>query len=63
MFQGYKTWIGLVLTVLGTAGVFEKTGVSQEEVSQIIDVLVQLSGLVITAYGNYDAHKRLKEIQ
>ena len=59
--QGYKTWAGLVLTLLGTLGAFDALGVTQESVSQIIDVAVQLVGLLIAAYGNYDAHRRLAE--
>jgi hypothetical protein len=63
MLQGYKTWIGLIMTILGTLGLFEKLGVSQDQVSKIIDAGMQLFGLVYAAYGNWDAHRRLKELQ
>lgn len=63
MFQGYKTWVGLVLATLGAVGVFEKSGIEQEQASQIIDGFVQLAGLLIAAYGNWDAHRRLTQNQ
>ena len=61
--QGYKTWIGLILTMLGVFGVFEKIGISKDQINQILDGAVQLVGLIVTAYGNYDAHKRLQKLQ
>ena len=62
MLQGYKTWIGIVITLLGTLGVLENLGVTGEQVSNIADVVFQLIGLLVAAYGNYDAHKRLEEV-
>lgn len=59
--QGYKTWVGLVTTFLGFIGFYEKTGIVPEQVSQIADSTIQLIGLVIAAYGNYDAHKRINK--
>lgn len=63
MLQGYKTWIGLVLTILGAVGIFGKIGITQEEVSQIIDVAMQLAGLVLASYGNFKAHQKIKELE
>ena len=61
--QGYKTYFGIVLTLLGTLGVFEKFGVSQEQVTQFMDLAIQLIGAGIALYGNYDAHRRLNNSQ
>lgn len=63
MLQGYKTWIGLVLTILGAVGIFEKLGVTKEEVSQIIDTVMQLVGLVLASYGNYKSHQKISELE
>ena len=59
MLQGYKTYIGLIITLLGVIGFYEKTGISSEQAGQILDSLFQIVGLLISAYGNYDVHKRL----
>jgi hypothetical protein len=59
MLQGYKTWIGIVLTLLGFTGVYEY--VTQDQVAQLLDLASQIIGLGLFIYGNYDAHKRLKE--
>jgi hypothetical protein len=61
MLEGYKAWIGIVLTVVGTFGVYEKLGISSEQATEIIETAFQFIGLLLTAYGNYDVHKRLKE--
>jgi len=63
MLQGYRTWIGLVLTILGAVGIFKKIGVTQEEVAQIVDAVIQLAGLVLAAYGNYKSHQKIKELE
>ena len=59
MLQGSKTWIGIAITFLGVVGFYEKTGISSEQAGQILDSLFQIVGLLISAYGNYDVHKRL----
>lgn len=61
MLQGYKTWIGLVLTLLGFTGVYKY--VTEEQVAQLLDLASQIIGLALAIYGNYEAHKRLKELE
>ena len=63
MLQGYRTWIGLAITLIGSLGVLDKIGMTGNEAGQLADVVFQLAGLVIAAYGNYQAHKRLEAAQ
>lgn len=63
MLQGYKTWIGLVITILGAIGVFAKLGLTEDEVAKIIDAIVQLAGLILVAYGNYKSHQKINELK
>lgn len=63
MTEGYRTWAGLLLAILGVVGVFEKLGITQNEVSVILDAAMQLIGLVWASYGNYKAHQKIKELQ
>lgn len=58
---GYKTWIGLILTTLGALGLYENSGIAKEQVAEILDSVSTLAGLVLAAYGNWNAHKRLQE--
>lgn len=55
---GYRTWLGLAITIIGTFGLYEKLGLSKDDVSQIVDTAVTLAGLILAAYGNYQAHKK-----
>lgn len=59
--QGYKTWTGLIITVLGSLGIGNLFG--SENVAAIVDTTAQLVGLLIAAYGNYKAHKKIKELK
>jgi cadmium resistance protein CadD (predicted permease) len=61
MLQGYKTWIGLALTLLGFTGAYKY--VTQEQVAQMLALISQVIGLAIAVYGNYDAHRRLNELK
>ena len=59
--QGYRTWIGLGITFIGALGLLDKIGMTDAEAGQLADVAMQLVGLLLAAYGNYQAHKRLEE--
>lgn len=59
--QGYKTWTGLIITVLGALGIGNLFG--SENVAAIVDTVAQLVGLILAAYGNYKAHQKIKELQ
>jgi len=52
--RGYKTIIGIILTILGLFGYGEL--ISSDQVAQGIDLITQLVGLALTVYGNYKAH-------
>ncbi len=61
ILQGYKTWIGLVMTILGFVGVFKF--VTQEQVAQLFDLIFQIAGLVVAIYGNHKSHQRIGELK
>ena len=50
-----------MLTLLGFTGVYKY--VTQDQIARLLDLASQIVGLGIAIYGNYDAHKRLKELE
>ena len=58
--QGYKTWVGLLLTLLGAFGWGDL--VSDGQVTQTIDAVTQLAGIFLAVYGNYKAHREIKSL-
>lgn len=60
MLTGYRVYIGLLLSVLGSFGVFEKAGVTQEEAAKAVDVLVTLIGFGVATYFNWVNHKKMR---
>lgn len=53
--KGYKTYTGIIVSFLGLIGVakyFDNT-----ELAQLIDLLLQLGGLIFAMYGRYKASK------
>jgi len=59
--EGYRTWTGIVVMIIGWFGLgeyFDKT-----QVGQAIDVLTQFIGIVVAIYGNYKAHQKIKELK
>jgi hypothetical protein len=59
--QGYKTWTGLIVTLLGYAGLAQYFG-GVDEATKFVDSLLQLIGMVIAIYGNYKSHQRIAEL-
>lgn len=59
MLQGYKTWVGIAVMILGLSGLSKY--VTPEQWQIFSNSLIDLIGLAITAYGNWDAHRRLRE--
>lgn len=59
MLSGYKTWIGIVITIVGMTGISKF--VTSDQLNEIVDLVAKLVGIGIAIYGNWDAHKRLKE--
>jgi len=60
LLEGRKTWIGLVLIVLGFVGLPEIT--SEAQLNQLIELTSQLAGILIAIYGNYKSHKKIGEL-
>jgi TRAP-type C4-dicarboxylate transport system permease small subunit len=55
--DGKRTWIGLAITVAGIFGVSKY--ISSEELTNILNVVFTLLGLIVTAYGNYKAQTKI----
>ncbi len=53
VLSGKKTYIGLIITLLGTTQVSRY--VTSEEIGKIIDLCMQLGGLLYAAYGRWKA--------
>lgn len=61
MMEGYKTWTGIVLTLLGFLGVGEIVG--QENLTDLINTLAQVVGLIVACYGNYKSHQKIEKLK
>jgi hypothetical protein len=61
MLQGYKTYLGILITVIGVTGLSKY--VTGDQISQIADAVEKIAGIALAIYGNYDAHRRLQELQ
>lgn len=57
MLDGYKTWLGIGLTVLG----FFHLGylVNADQLGNLINAVLQIVGLITAIYGNYKAHQKI----
>jgi hypothetical protein len=55
--EGYKSWTGLVIIVLGFLGL--GTIATQDQIGTLIDLGTQFVGICITIYGVWDKQKRL----
>lgn len=61
MLEGYKTWIGLAVTVLGMFGLgYLVTGA---QLADVVDAVLKIAGVAIAVYGNYQAHKKIAELK
>ena len=58
--QGYKTYVGLIMIILGWFGVGD--WITESQVGEITNVVVQLVGMVIALYGNYRSHHEIKAL-
>jgi len=59
--NGYKTWVGLIITVLGMLGLGDL--VNNEQLTTLINAILQIVGIVIAVYGNYKAHQKIAELE
>lgn len=57
MLDGYKTWIGIAITVLGWLGWGDLINAGQ--LTDIFNLTTQLVGILVTVYGNYRAHQTI----
>ena len=57
--EGKKTYIALAIAVLGMMGVTQEV-IDQDGLTQIVDGVLQLIGLLGAVYGRYDASRRHK---
>jgi len=61
MFTGYKTYIGLVISILGLFGLGDL--ITADQLGQVIDLVLQLVGTLIAIYGNFKAHKKIDKLE
>ena len=58
--QGYKTWTGIALAVLGLLGWGDL--ISSDQTAELTNLVTQLVGLVLAVVGNYKAHREIKSL-
>ena len=59
--KGYKCWTGLAITVIGVTGL---SGIiAPEQFEELISAIFKIVGILVAVYGNYDAHRRLKDAE
>lgn len=56
MLSGYKTYIGLAITLLGALGLGSL--ISEEEAGKAVNLIIELVGLGIAIYGRIKAVKK-----
>lgn len=59
--EGYKTWIGLIVTVMGMLGLGYL--VSADQIAQFIDLILKVVGIAMAVYGNYKAHQKIAQLK
>ena len=59
--EGRKTWLGIILIVLGWLGWGDL--ISSEQLGQVFDLTTQLIGIVMSVYGNYHSHKKIDSLE
>lgn len=60
MLQGSRTWLGILLTVLGLLGWGDL--VSSDQVAELTNGITQLVGIALAVFGNYKAHREIKSL-
>lgn len=59
--DGKRTWIGLIVTVAGMTGMGKYIG--GESLSQLLDLIFQVAGIVIATYGNFKAQNKIVDLR
>lgn len=57
--EGARTYIGIIVTILGTIGIAEKVG-GTEQLNGLVDAIFQVIGIVLSLYGNYKSHQKIE---
>lgn len=61
MLDGYKTWIGIIITVLGAIGLGYL--ITATQLGDLIDAVLKIVGIAITVYGNFKAHQTIAALK
>lgn len=61
MLNGYKTYIGLALTILGVCGLGYL--ITPSQAGDLVDSVLKIVGIVLSVYGNYKAHQKIETLK
>lgn len=56
--DGKKTWLGLIALLVGFLGLTDV--IPTEQLSPVFDSVIVIAGFIVSAVGNYHAHKKIK---
>lgn len=59
--EGKKTWIGIIITIVGFTGASDL--ITPEQIQESIELVLKFVGICLTVYGNYQSHKRIRELK
>ena len=59
--QGYRTYVGLLVSFIGFLGFTEYFG-GTEQLTHFVDVGLQFVGLCVALYGNIKAHAQIDKL-
>jgi hypothetical protein len=59
--DGKRTWIGLIITIAGMTGASKY--VSNDDLTNMLDLSFQIVGAGIVAWGNYKAQKHITTLK
>ena len=59
ILQGYRTYTSIILMIIGWFGLFERLGVTREEVSKLIDDIMVVVFGVTAIYYNWKNHQKM----
>lgn len=59
--DGYKTYAGLVITILGMFHLGDIFG--SEQIANFVNVGFEFAGAIIALVGNWHAHEKIKDLK
>jgi len=59
--EGYKTWSGIILTIVGLIGL--PSWISEGQLSSLLESLFVILGILVSVYGNYKSHKQIGSLK